>query len=206
MKKFAFFTVGLIFFALFSLKALNSNEDEVIIDSMMSFDEAITGTKAPREIIDSLVMLDVEYYSFDKKLHRGQIVVNKRVADDVRNLFELIKSSKFPVVKVIPIVKYDWSDSASMADNNTSAFNYRTIAGTKKMSLHSYGRAIDINPLTNPFVSKDGTTSPPNAKYSAKNKGTLTGKSKVVEFMKESGWRWGGEFVSYKDYQHFDIE
>lgn len=37
------------------------------------------------------------------------------------------------------------NDNKSMSANNTSAFNYRVISGTKKLSNHSYGLAIDIN-------------------------------------------------------------
>ncbi|MCX8055086.1 MAG: M15 family metallopeptidase [Ignavibacteria bacterium] len=91
-----------------------------------------------------------------------------------------------------------------MANNNTSSFNYRKIAGTNRLSLHSYGLAVDINPFNNPVVYNDGRISPKGAKYNPKNVGTFTSACPIVQKFKELGWRWGGEFNSFKDYHHFD--
>lgn len=178
----------------------------VIIDSDANFEEAIKGTKANKELISQLTMLDVQYYSLDNKLHQGQIIVNKAVAKDVKEMFEIIKNVKFPVNKVIPIVKYGWDDEASMEDNNTSSFNFRTIANTDRISLHGYGRAVDINPFFNPVVYKDGKIVPKGAKYEPNKVGRFTKDSKIVREFKKRGWRWGGEFNSYKDNHHFDKE
>ena len=139
------------------------SEEPEVIDSDLTFREAIEGTKAPDNVIKSLVLLDVEYYSFDGKLHRGQLVIDKAVENDVREVFDFIKESRFPVQKVVPIVEYRWSDNASMEDNNTSAFNYRYIAGTKRLSNHSYGRAVDMNPFLNPVIYSNGKRSPSGA-------------------------------------------
>ncbi|HOK14435.1 MAG TPA: M15 family metallopeptidase [Candidatus Kapabacteria bacterium] len=177
---------------------------DLIIDSDLTFEQAIKGTSAPKEITDSLVLLNVVYYSFDGKLHRGQLVVNQSVQKDIEEIFELIRNERFPVDKCIPIVKYNWSDSASMANNNTSSFNYRTIAGTNRLSLHSYGLAVDINPVNNPVIYSDGRISPKGAKYNPKKKGTFISDCSIVKKFKELGWRWGGEFNSFKDYHHFD--
>ena len=181
-----------------------SNTEEVIIDSDMTFEEAIFGSNAPQNILAEQVLLNVEYYSFDNKLHRGQVVVNKAVADDIVEIFEIIKQTKFPLAKVIPIVKYGWSDSASMADNNTSAFNYRVVAGTKKLSNHAFGKAIDFNPMQNPYRSKSGRLSPKGSSYNPKVAGTLTQDNVIVKKMIEKGWTWGGNFKTIKDWHHFD--
>ena len=181
----------------------NKNEN-MIIDSQMSFEESIVGTKAPAEIIDSLSLVDVEYYSFDNKLHKGQLVVNISVINDIIEIFELIKKTKFPVNKVIPIVKYNWSDDASMSDNNTSSFCYRFIVGTNRLSNHSYGRAIDINPFQNPVIYSDGKVSPDGAKYETDKPGTFSDTSIIVKEFLKRGWRWGGNFNSFKDNHHFD--
>ncbi len=125
---------------------------DVIIDSAMSFSEAIEGTNAPLEIVDSLSLIDVLYYCFDGLKHQGQIVVNNDLEDDVYEIFEMIEKIKFPVSKVIPIVAYRWDDQSSMANNNSSGFNFRVIEGTTKLSLHSFGRAVDINPVQNPVI------------------------------------------------------
>ncbi len=177
---------------------------EVIIDSDITFAQAMAGTKAPQIVIDSMAILGVRYYSTDGKLHAGQLVVNKAVAEDVKAIFNLIKELKFPINHVIPIVKYDWSDDASMADNNTSAFNYRFIAGTERLSNHSFGRALDINPFFNPVIYSDGRISPHGAKYNKNGKGVFTKNNPIVKEFIKRGWRWGGDFKSFKDNHHFD--
>ncbi|MFH1051640.1 MAG: M15 family metallopeptidase [bacterium] len=190
-----------VFLFLTITSILNSN---VIIDSDMTMNEALQNTKAPPEVIDDLVLLDVTYYSFDNNIHKGQIVVHKDVEQDIREIFNLILKMKFPVNKVIPIVKYDWSDDASMEDNNTSAFCYRFIAGTTRLSNHAFGKAIDINPFNNPVIHKDGSTSPGKAKYNPKKPGTFYKEHPIVQEFLKRGWRWGGDFNSYKDNHHFD--
>ncbi len=181
----------------------NSNDDEIIIDSEMSFQEAIKNTPAPKNIINQLTLIDVEYYSFDNKLHRGQLVVNIAVKNDIIEIFELIKKEKFPIEKCIPIVKYDWDDDISIDNNNSSAFCYRKIAGTNKMSNHSTGKAIDINPMQNPYITSKGTTKRGN-KYDPTIAGTLTIDSPITQKFIELGWEWGGNYKTIKDWQHFD--
>ena len=199
--KFLFVTAIIICVGAF---AFVNAEETVIIDSDMTFAESIKGTKAPQKVIDQLCLLDVYYYSFDDKLHKGQLVVNKKVKKDVAEIFELIKSKKFKVKKAIPIVEYKWSDDASMADNNSSAFCYRFIAGTKRMSNHSFGMAVDINPFNNPVVYKSGRVSPKGAKYNSKSEGTFSKTHPIVKAFLDRGWRWGGDFRKYKDNHHFD--
>lgn len=179
------------------------NEEEVILDCNYSFEEAISGKEIPKEITKNLVLLNVEYYSFDDKLHRGQIVLHKRAEKDIKEIFEIIKEIKFPISKVIPVVKYHWSDEASMNDNNTSAFNYRKVKGQKVLSFHSYGLAIDINPIQNPHIKRN-LIQPSNAKYDIKAAGTILKNSRIVQEFKKRGWQWGGTWRSSKDYQHFE--
>jgi len=177
---------------------------ECIIDSKMTFEESIKGTKAPAKIIKTLAIINVKYYAFDGKLHQGQLVLRKDRVEEIKKAFEIMRNEKFPVAKCIPIVKYGWSDDSSMADNNTSMFNYRRIAGKKTLSNHAYGVAIDINPVQNPAVYSSGKASPKGAKYVKKAKGTLLRTSPVTVFLLENGWRWGGDWRSLKDWQHFD--
>lgn len=178
------------------------NEDKIIVDCNYSFDEAISGISIPQSILKKLSLVDVEYFSFDGKLHKGQIVVNKSVVKDIKEIFEFIKKSKFPIEKVIPVAKYNWSDEASMNDNNTSAFNYRKVAGQKVLSPHAYGLAIDINPLQNPLIKRNHI-SPSRAFYNEKVPGTILKNSKLVKEFQNRGWQWGGRWKSSKDYQHF---
>ena len=179
-------------------------DDDIIIDSAMSFAAAIEGSTAPLEIIDSLSMIDVYYYSFDGLRHQGQILVDARLEDDIYEIFELIYRLKFPVGKVIPIVSYRWEDGDSMADNNSSAFNFRVIADTNKLSLHSFGRAVDINPLQNPVIYPTGLIAPAGAVYRPANRGTFTADHSVVREFLQRGWHWGGNFEQPKDYHHFE--
>lgn len=176
-----------------------------VVDSKMTFEQATKGTKAPKDLLDSLTLLDVTYYSTDDKMHKGQIIVHKSVEEDVKYFFQMAREEKFPIKQVIPIVEYDWSDDKSMAANNSSAFNYRFIAGTERLSNHSFGKAIDINPYFNPVIYKSPTRiSPKGAKYTPGNKGVFTKNGRIVKEMKSRGWRWGGDWNSLKDYHHFD--
>jgi hypothetical protein len=91
-----------------------------------------------------------------------------------------------------------------MADNNTSAFNYRTIAGTKTLSRHARGLAIDINPFLNPVIYPNGQVAPASAVYETSRSGTLCENHPVVREFIKRGWQWGGNFADLKDYHHFD--
>ena len=181
-----------------------SDNEEIITDSAMSFAEAIAGTTAPEEIIDSLSLCDILYYSFDGKRHQGQIIVNCALEDDVYEIFALMEKLKFPVSKVIPIVAYQWDDQNSMADNNSSSFNFRVIDGTTKLSLHSFGRALDLNPVQNPVIYPHGVIAPEGAKYSPAKAGAFTANNPVVQEFLNRGWHWGGNFAQPKDYHHFE--
>lgn len=178
-------------------------ETKIIIDCNYTFEQAVEGIEIPSSIINELTLADVEYYSFDDKLHRGQVVVNKKAETDIIAIFSLIKELKFPIAKVIPAVKYNWDDEASMNDNNTVAFNYRKVKGSKVLSAHSYGMAIDINPLQNPHI-KGKVIHPQLGRYDPKVKGTILRDSKLVNEFLKRGWQWGGRWKSSKDYQHFE--
>jgi len=181
-----------------------TDNEEIIVDSAMSFSEAIEGTSAPEQIVDSLALVDVFYYSFDGLKHQGQIVVNSALEDDIYEIFVLIEKIRFPLGRVIPIVAYLWDDHSSMADNNSSSFNFRVIEGTTKLSLHSFGSAVDINPVQNPVIYPNGFIAPEGAKYSPSNAGTLRVKNPVVQEFIKRGWHWGGNFEQPKDYHHFE--
>ncbi len=182
---------------------MQTEDIKPIVDCNYSLEESLSGIIFPDEIKTQLEIVDVEYYSFDNRLHKGQIVVHKKLVTDLKKIFELIKKEKFPVEKVIPIVKYNWSDNESMMDNNTSAFNYRVVAGTTRMSNHSYGQAIDINPKQNPHI-KNEIYSPKGSRYVPDEPGTIYKEHFIVTEFKKLGWDWGGDWTSLKDYQHFE--
>jgi len=175
---------------------------EIILDSDVQLEEALYGQKIPATVKADLTLITVSYYGFDDKLHQGQLVVHKEVVQDLKEIFEIIRQIHFPIEKVTPICEYKWSDEESMRDNNTSCFNYRFISGSKILSKHASGLAVDINPKQNPYI-KNGITSPTGSVYDTDSKGTITADSRIVEEFKKRGWTWGGDWKSLKDYQHF---
>jgi peptidoglycan L-alanyl-D-glutamate endopeptidase CwlK len=180
-----------------------SGQDTLIIDSRMTLDEALEGVSIPPALKNDLDIVNVYYYSFDNKLHSGQIVIRKKLSKDIIDIFKEIQAAHFPINKAVPIVKYNWSDIASMEDNNTSAFNYRMVKSTRLISSHAKGTAIDINPLLNPQI-KHGRVLPPGIVYDPSKPGTLTAGCVVVRAFIKRGWQWGGYWQTTKDYQHFE--
>ena len=176
--------------------------DTLIIDSRYSFTEAIEGSSAPKTVIDQLELLDVTYTSTDGKLHQGQILTNKKLASDIKELFQFMLDQDFVIEKAIPIVAFNWSDSLSMANNNTYSFCYRNISYSK----HAKGLAIDINPRFNPVRWK--TKKLPNEPYGAvldtTVNGTLHPEHPVVKEFRKRGFRWGHTFSKYYDDHHFE--
>jgi hypothetical protein len=179
----------------------------LIIDSdFASLREAIQNPPIPIpwKVKRTLVLLTVYYYSFDGRVHQGQIVVHKTLKAEVREIFARLLAMRFPIKKVIPISKYDWNDGASMADNNSSAFNYRPIERRPEdLSPHAYAWALDLNPRLNPFVDEKGTILPEGATYDFSVPGTIIPDGPVVQLFIEYGWVWGGHWINVKDYQHF---
>lgn len=179
-----------------------------IIDSELTFEEAIAGSDAPQHILDELVLLDVRYFSTDDKIHRGQILVNKRIEKNIEHIFEFMLEHEFAVYQAVPIVKFDWDDMKSMKANNSSGFCYRDVMNTKRQSKHSTGMAIDINPLFNPIRWKSPNKHRPNipegAVLDTTNNGTLYPNHPVVEEMKRLGFKWGNQFRRYWDDHHFE--
>ncbi|MFA5352563.1 MAG: M15 family peptidase, partial [Candidatus Gracilibacteria bacterium] len=104
----------------------------IIIDSALNFSKALgkVSSDCPAEILHALILKEVEYFSFDEKLHRGQLVINQSAEKDLEEIFELMRKIKFPIAQAIPISQYQNDDLQSMEANNTSAFNYRMILNT----------------------------------------------------------------------------
>lgn len=167
-----------------------------------TLEDALAGSSCPETISESLVLLSIPFIDFHGKEREGQLIVHRALKEEVEEIFSMLYQTRFPIEKMIPIVAYDWDDIASMEDNNTSAFNYRVIMGTDRLSNHSYGEAIDINPLLNPYFARDGKVYPEGAIYDTRIKGTVT--PDVVTVFASRGWTWGGDWESVKDFQHFE--
>ncbi len=180
-----------------------------IVDSDATLDEALRKF-APPEFKKRQKLVEVLYYSFDGKIHKGQIVIDERLIPDIQEVFRAALEEKFPINSVIPVSNSkfykdgEWNrDDQSMLSNNTSAFNYRKVTGGDKLSKHAYGFAIDINPVQNPYIKGD-IVLPPGAVYDPSKPGTLTPDCAVVKAFIRLGWTWGGNWKSLKDYQHFE--
>lgn len=182
-----------------------------IIDSRMTRKQVFEGVhpSCPPEILKRQRIVTVKYYSFDRKVHQGQIVIDRDLTSDIKDIFELAFTKKFPIYSVIPIShpKFRkngrWDDDLSMAANNTSGFNYREKTGGGSLSNHAFGRAIDINTVQNPYI-KGNRIEPSNGSYDPKAIGTLRIESHIVKKFIELGWIWGGNWTSPRDYQHFE--
>jgi hypothetical protein len=159
--------------------------------------------------IKDLVLLQsvkVAYINLDGETQMGELIVHHELAEEVVDIFRDIYECRFPIEKMIPINLYDCNDDKSMEDNNTSAFNYRTVSGSRKLSDHSFGRAIDINPLLNPYIRRSKVHPENGRKYTDREnhvEGMIQKNDCVVQEFKSRGWQWGGDWKYSKDYQHF---
>lgn len=184
----------------------------MIVDSNMRREDALKQNPAflcPKSILDAQRLLTVWHLGFDGQMHEGRIVIHRDLVDDLIDLFALIRKTGFPLTSVIPVAdaRFAWSDDASMAADNSSGFNYRTIAGMTKLSMHAYGRAFDLNPRRNPYI-RGALVQPPGAVYDPSAPGTLTPECEIVRFLEARGWEWGGRWdpndaKGRVDYQHF---
>jgi hypothetical protein len=155
--------------------------------------------------IEHLRLLLVDHWGFDGAVHRGELVVHGDHVGAVVRAMQQLFAMRFPIERMHLVDVYGGNDDASMAANNTSAFNCRSVSGRPGVwSQHAYGWAIDINPVQNPYVS-GGQVSPPAgapfANRSARHPGMV--HAGVVQAFASVGWGWGGHWSSAKDYQHF---
>jgi len=161
--------------------------------------------------LSELRYLQVLHYDFEGNIQHGELVCNKAICNDLLEIFEALYKARYPIERMKLIDEYNADDELSMTDNNTSCFNFRTIAGTNKLSAHSRGMAIDINPLYNPYVkTRSGrtTVSPVAGKEYADRSRPFPHKidrnDLCYRLFVAHGFSWGGAWRSSKDYQHFE--
>lgn len=157
---------------------------------------------------EDLRYMTVLYWGTDKTAHKGELIVNKDIAEDVAKIFYELYRASYPIESIKLIDEYGGSDEVSMAKNNTSCFNARKVAGSDAWSLHAYGLAIDINPLYNPYVGADGTILPVTAtQYADRNNSfvmKIDEQDYAYKMFIKHGFTWGGSWDKVKDYQHFE--
>jgi hypothetical protein len=151
--------------------------------------------------------LRLPYWGFDGRRRVGALIVHREVTGAVTGVFRRLYEARFPIRHIEPVDVYRGSDDASMAADNTSAFNCRfaVASGPRRWSVHAYGRAIDVNPVENPYLL-DGRVLPAAGRAyvdrSAYRRGMAVPRGALVQAFAAAGWRWGG-FWSTPDYQHF---
>ena len=159
--------------------------------------------------IADLRLITMDHWGFDGRPHRGELVVHEGVAHDVVTVFGRLFDARFPIMRMERIEHYDGDDEASMAADNTSAFNCRPITGGSTYSVHSWGMAIDINPVENPYV-RDGVVLPPAGDaYLDRGDvrpGMIVEGDVVVDAFAAIGFTWGGTWDRLNDYQHFETD
>lgn len=152
----------------------------------------------------------VLHYGFDGAVHIGELVVNRAIAQDIADIMKELFDARYPIEKMVLIDTYGGDDDASMADNNTSSFNFRTVEGTTTLSRHAYGLAVDINPLYNPYIPvRDGVpvvlpaSAQAYADRGAECEYYIRHGDVCYNAFVSRGFRWGGDWETGKDYQHF---
>jgi hypothetical protein len=160
--------------------------------------------------IDDLILIRFMHIDFSGNDKVGQIVLNRTISTAFIEVMKIAYEGRYPIHQAVimdhPAIK--GNDKYSMEANNTSGFNYRRIAGTDRISNHSYGLAIDINPLMNPYLASDGTWYPSKGvKYIDRNEiqaGMLHETHDIVLAFMERGFEWGGSWER-PDYHHFEF-
>ena len=160
--------------------------------------------------------LTITYWDWHGRPRTGQVIARARAVRDLRAVFRVAFRTRFPLRSVTPVDEYyadgrrtsARSDIATMAADNTSAFNCRRVTGNRhRISPHAYGTAIDLNPFENPYVTHRRYYPHGAKKYlnrSKARKGMLLRSSPVVKAFQRRGWRWGVRYAR-PDYQHFDM-
>jgi hypothetical protein len=157
----------------------------------------------PRE---ALRYLRLVHRGFDGETHLGELVCSQAVAEDLLEVFRILYQEGYPIEKVRLIDEYDADDERSMADNNSSGFCFRRVAGKEELSNHSTGRAIDINPLYNPYITERGFTPLNGGDYVDRGRDfphKIDENDLCYRLLTERGFEWGGHWSHAKDYQHF---
>jgi poly-gamma-glutamate synthesis protein (capsule biosynthesis protein) len=205
--------VPLVLVAALSAPAVAAADEEPFIGSVSRLDrdtrQLMIGSswhEGCPVALRALRLVRVTYVGFDADAHRGRLVVHRAWADEILDVFERLYRRGFAVRRVRLVDRYGADDRASMRHDNTSAFNCRYVAGTTTWSQHAYGRAIDLNPVENPYVS-GSRVSPRRGRAfldrSDVRPGMVVRGDAAWRAFRRIGWGWGGSWASSKDYQHF---
>lgn len=165
-------------------------------------------------IPEDLRYLRLLHVGFDGQTHIGELIVNSRISAEILAIFQELYKKAYPIEKMLLVDEYQADDNLSMADNNSSAFNYRVIAGTDRLSKHSLGMAVDINPMYNPYIrtgeNGDTVIEPEGSEAYIDRTADFAYKidetDLAYQLFTRYGFTWGGDWKTLKDYQHFEKE
>ena len=156
--------------------------------------------------MSKLRLLELSHYNFANQVVVGKMVVLDSVAEFVVSIFKELFALKFPIHNIGLVDEYNGDDELSMAANNSSCFNFRKIDGSELLSMHSYGLAIDINPVQNPFI-QDNKISPLAGKVFVNRESEVVGMVEpIIDIFYKYGFTvWGGSWTTPIDYHHFQV-
>ncbi len=194
-------------------KTLNTSFDSHVISPIpQSIVDKMRGTSWHKQYgcpdFNTLSYVELPYWGYDNKLHMGTLIVARQLSTEIVEIFHQLYLHKFKIYSMKPMYMYGGNDELSMEHNNTSSFNCRPVTGKKqKLSQHSYGRAIDINTRTNPYI-RGGLVLPKNGRVfvdrSKPSKGKIDRGDFAYSTFTKFGWHWGGDWCDLQDYQHFE--
>jgi hypothetical protein len=150
--------------------------------------------------------LRLGYWGFDGRAHTGTLIVHASTVGSLTKVFRRLYLAEFPIRRMRSADVYRANDDRSMAADNTSAFNCRFVSGTRRWSMHAYGRAVDVNPVENPYVSGSRVQPPAGRAYLNRSNvrpGMAARGGTLVRAFSVVGWKWGGRWTGNPDYQHF---
>ena len=154
---------------------------------------------------EALAYVRADHVALDGQLVRGELVVAAAIAPHAVELLRRLYRLGFPIRRMALVDDYAASDDASMAADNSSAFNFRVIAGTQLLSQHALGRAIDLNPIENPWRRPDRVLPEAGRAYLDRahvRPGMIVRPGPVVAALDELGWNWGGDWMHAFDDHH----
>ncbi len=165
--------------------------------------------------LSGLRLLTLRYWGFDGNVHEGPMVVNALVSRDVVRVFRRLFEARFPIKILHLAAPYRGPQDDDPNDRRdwTVGFNCRPVLTARgplpRWSQHASGLAIDINPIENPYVTGDGFVKNNHARRyrnrSLRRPGMIRPGDVVVRAFAAVGWKWGGYWMSEKDYMHFSL-
>ncbi len=215
MKKRLFLISSLLSTSLFA--QFNANISEITPDIKARMIEGNSWQRGCPVSLSNLRYLQMSYLDFNGQTQTGEMIVHKSIADNTIYLFEELYYMNYAIDKMRLVSDYNGNDWQSIESDNTSAFNCRPVTGKKKKwSKHAYGKAIDINPIANPYISRTGHISH-KASYKFRkrrhldinnlaDRALLLSSDPATKAFKGYGFSWGGEWKGIKDYQHFFVK